>query len=154
MRGILPFMKQLVLTTHTGVNLNYPLPGLTAFVRQHASGTPADHPNLLQKLELIFAPGQADGGFVILGLDDAEDSLIGVLAMESAAATQSGQHRLITLVMHREHRRQGHGHALLRSGKMLTREHILLALPPSHDLAPFFQQAGFEALDDALVLKR
>ena len=148
-------MQQLVLTTHTGVNLNYPLPDLVAFAQTHGGDTPACLPQLRQKLELIFTPSQAEGGFVILGLDEAQDNqLIGFLAMERAAAAQSGQHRLVTLVIHAEHRRQGHGQALLRSGKMLCHDQIWIELAAGHPLASFFQQAGFEVSQDSLVLRR
>lgn len=148
-------MQQLVLTTHTGVNLNYPLPDLVEFTHTHGGDTPACFPQLLQKLELIFTPSQAEGGFVILGLDEAEDNrLIGLLAMESAAAAQSGQHRLVTLVVHPEHRGQGHGKALLRSGKMLCRDQIWIDLAVQHPVASFFQHAGFEVSQNALVLRR
>jgi len=148
-------MQPLVLTTHTGVNLNYPLPDLVAFAHRHGADTPAYFPDLLQKLELIFAPGQAEGGFVILGLDESEGHpLVGFLAMESAAVSQSGQHRLITLVVDQAQRGQGHGQMLLRSGKMLCHDQIWVHLAPDHPLAGFFQQAGFEVSQDALVLRR
>jgi len=148
-------MQQLVLTTHTGVNLNYPLSDLVEFAQQHGANTPASFPSLRQKLELIFSPGQAEGGFVILGLDEGEGHpLVGLLAMESAAASQSGQHRLVTLVVEESHRGQGHGKALLRSGKMLCHEQIWVHLAPDHPMADFFKQAGFEVSQDALVLRR
>lgn len=144
-------MKQLVLTTHTGINLNFPISDLVEFVRIHAEYTPAYSLNLAQQLGLIFAPSQGDGGFLILGLDD-EDHLIGLVAMHGAAATQSGQHRLITLVVHEDERGQGYGYHLMRSAKMLSRERILLSIDPIEPVAAFFHKLGFEATEGRLSL--
>jgi len=146
-------MKQMVLTAHNGVNLRYPLDSLAEFVQIHAAGTPADRPDLHERFEYIFAPGQAEGGFMVLGLDE-EDELIGVLAMEGAATTQTGQHRLLCIAVHPEYQGQGLGRDLMRSAKMLSREHILLELAPTDPLAAFFLKMGFKPSETTLHLKR
>jgi hypothetical protein len=147
-------MQQLVLTTHTGVNLNFPLPDLVEFVHAHAPDGPADPPGLLLRLEQIFSPGPAGGGFLVLGLDEETNALMGLLAMENGATQSAAQHRLVTLVIHSDYRRQGCGLALLRSGKMLSRGQITLDLDPTHPSAAFFCQAGFETAAESLVMKR
>lgn len=146
-------MKQMVLTAHNGVNLQYPLETLADFVQTHAADSPADRPDLLQQMQYIFTPGEADGGFMVLGLDE-EDQLIGVVAVENAATPQTGQHRLLCVALHPNWQGQGHGRALMRSARMLSKREVLLDLTPDHALAGFFIKMGFEPAGEMLQLKR
>jgi len=146
-------MQQLVVTQHTGVNLRYPLEMLTEFILTHGEAFTLSEAELRKRLDTIFLRPPNGGGFVVLGVN-SELELVGLLVMESAAATQTGLHRLLALVVHPDYRLKGHGKALLRSGKMLCKDLILLHLDPKNEVANFFRKMGFEETEEALYLER
>lgn len=141
-------MKQMVLTAHNGVNLQYPLESLADFCQQHAAGTPAAPTNLLTRLRDIFDRDADSDGFLVLGLDE-EDQLIGVLVVEGGT-----EKRLLGVVIHPDWQRQGCGSGLIRSAKMLSRGTLRTDLAPNAPVADFFIKMGFSVEGQALALIR
>ncbi len=139
-------MKQLVLTIHNGVNLQYPLESLAEFVETEAADSPAFSSELLEQLRAIFHPQTEPKGFLILGLDE-EDELLALLAVQEGDQEVGKLQQIISMVVRHDARGQGHGKALLRSARMLSRLGLEVPLPTKHPLHQFFLQQNVDTVE-------
>ncbi|MEM9986482.1 MAG: GNAT family N-acetyltransferase, partial [Bacteroidota bacterium] len=85
-------------------------------------------------------------GFLILGLDE-EDELLALLAVQAGDQSLGRLQQIISMVVRHDARGQGHGKALLKSARMLSRSGLEVPLQTKHPLRQFFLDQNVETVE-------